>query len=102
MEARKIRDAVEARACLAEAASSGRTRRAWAREHGVDARSLKAWHVNLQRGSRSTPRLVELVSAASPSPPATYRIRCGAFEVETTATFDEASLGRLLRVVAAC
>lgn len=101
MEARKVRSAAEARWCLAEAEKDARPRAVWAREHGVCARSLNAWRINLERPERrSGLRLVELVAA----PPATpvYRIRCGGFEVVTAGDFDEASLGRLLRVVASC
>jgi transposase-like protein len=106
MEARKIRSAADARRCLAQVAASGQTRRAWAQDHGVDARSLNAWRLNLERGERVAPQFVELVAAA-PAPAAAlpaprYRIRCGAFEVEAGTDFDERSLGRLLRVVASC
>ena len=103
MKARKIRDEAEARRCLAEAAASGRPRAEWARAHGVDARSLNAWRLNLGRPDRQPPlRLVELVATQpAPEAAAAYRIRCGVFEVDASLDFDEASLGRLLRVVAA-
>ena len=101
MEARKIVDAADARRCLAAVATSGRPRAAWAREHGVDARSLNAWRITLERRDASRPHLVELVATA-PAAMATYRVRCGPFEVEVTDDFDDRSLGRLLRVVAAC
>ena len=110
MEPRKIRSEDDARRCLAAAETSGRPRAAWAREHGIDPRSLHAWHVNLQRGRRAPGRpgpiastqglrLVELV-AANPCVPAVYRVRCGAFEVEVTGDIEEERLGRLLRVMA--
>lgn len=107
MEARKIRDAGDARRCLAAVEASGRPRAVWAREHGVDARSLNAWRLAVERPvRRSAPRLVELVAAPPPPPPsapsAGYRVRCGAFEVETARDFDDATLGRLLRLVASC
>lgn len=103
MEARKIVDAADARRCLAAVATSGRPRAAWAREHGVDARSLNAWRITLERRAVRGPQLVELV-ATTPAlaPTTTYRVRCGPFEVELTDDFDDGSLGRLLRVVAAC
>ena len=102
MEARKVRSADEARWCLAEAVGSGRPRALWAREHGVCARSLNAWRINLERPEhRPGLRLVELVAAAPATKPV-YRIRCGGFEVETSGEFDEVALGRLLRVVASC
>ena len=110
MEPRKIRNEDDARRCLAAAETSGRPRAAWAREHGVDPRSLHAWHVNLTRWPRVTGipgtvppakslRLVELV-AAKPCAPAAYRVRCGVFEVEVVGDIDEERLGRLLRVMA--
>ena len=110
MAPRKIRSEDDARRCLASAEASGRPRAAWAREHGVDPRSLHAWHVNLARGRRAPGpreplasaqglRLVELV-AASRSAPEPYRVRCGVFEVEVVGDIDEERLGRLLRVMA--
>jgi uncharacterized OsmC-like protein len=99
---RKISNEEEARRCLAAAAASGRTRTEWARARGIDARSLNAWRINLEGAQRGhAPRLVELV-AATPARPATYRVRCGSFEVETSGDFDDDSLRRLLRLVAAC
>ena len=82
---------------------------AWAREHGIDGRSLNAWRVNLGRSGEPAPkqqqaRLVELVptpaSAAGSS--ARYAIHCGELTVEVDERFDDATLSRLLRVVAAC
>lgn len=111
MEPRKIRSEADARRCLAAAAQSGVPRVAWAQEHGIDARSLNAWRVNLARGrhdterqpsSAATPglRLVELVAANPPAPTA-YRVRCGLFEVEVAGEIDAGRLGQLLRVMAA-
>ncbi|MFT7520038.1 MAG: hypothetical protein ACI9MC_002182, partial [Kiritimatiellia bacterium] len=42
MAGRKIRDEQEARRCLTAAAQSSQKRADWAREHGIDARSLNA------------------------------------------------------------
>mgnify|MGYP003376537658 CR=1 FL=1 len=101
MERRKIRDSAEARRCLAAAASSGLPRAAWAHAQGLDARSLNAWRMVLDRAAKGpSVGFVELVPR--PAPTATYRIRCGAFEVEVTGDFDEGRLGRLLRLVASC
>jgi transposase-like protein len=111
MEPRKIRGEADARSCLAAAAQSGVPRVAWAQEHGIDARSLNAWRVNLARAggprvgqaSAAAPpglRLVELVAVAPPAPPA-YRVRCGLFEVEVAGEIDPGRLGQLLRVMAA-
>lgn len=103
MAGRKIRDAAEARGCFAEVAE-GQTRAEWARANGIDPRSLHAWWLNLggRRPRSRTPslRLVELVPAAAPA--ARYVVRVGAMTVEVDERFDEATLGRLLRVLAAC
>ena len=108
MAGRKIRDARDARQCLEDAAGSGLGRAAWARAHGVDARSLNAWRLNLARSdgpsaAEPSPTLcmLELVPT-TPRSEVTYRVRCGAFEVEVDADFDDHVLGRLLRVVGAC
>jgi hypothetical protein len=101
MAGRKIRDAHEARACLDAAESSGVPRADWAREHGIDGRSLHAWHMNL--GRRATPlRLVELVPSAPPVHAPSVRVRCGPFLVEVGADFDDRTLIRVLAAVAAC
>ncbi len=42
MAGRKIRDAADARACMHTAQTSGLTRTEWAREQGIDERSLNA------------------------------------------------------------
>jgi hypothetical protein len=46
---RKIDDEEDARRCLAAAERAGLTPRDWARENGVDARSLNTWRINLGR-----------------------------------------------------
>jgi transposase-like protein len=102
---RKLRDAQEAQLCLREVAVSGRSRADWAREHGVDARSLNAWRLNLERGAAAptAPRLVELVAAdRSPRPPARYTVHVGELAVEVDAGFDDDVLRRLISVVASC
>jgi hypothetical protein len=107
---RKIRDADDARACLAAVAESGLAQAAWAKAHGVDGRSLQAWRLVLERAGGnpvSKPlRLVELVTPTPPSAPlpsaATYVIRCGELAVEVDERFDETVLRRLLAVVASC
>ena len=100
MAGRKLSHAAEARECLAAASASGRSRADWAQEHGVDARSLNAWRLNLARARPPTPmRLVELVASAAP-PPVT--VRCGAFEVVVPTHFDDEHVARVLRLVAGC
>lgn len=102
MSLRKVRDAFDARACLADAAASGSPRAVWARSHGVDPRSLNAWRVNLARGRRSVAplRLVELVPTDDDRP--SFVVRVGVFTVEVDAGFEPSSLRRLLEVVASC
>lgn len=105
MVRRKVRDAQEARVCLREAAASGCSRAEWAREHGVDARSLNAWRLNLERGAgaATAPRLVELVPVdQSPRPEARYTVRIGEVAVEVDGGFDDDVLRRLISVVASC
>jgi len=110
MAGRKIKDAAEARDCMRAAkVARGVGRSAWAREHGIDGRSLNAWRINLRRrakpaASRLVPaRLVELVAApAISSEPVRFVVRCGALAVEVDQRFDEQALLRLLRVVASC
>jgi hypothetical protein len=104
MVLRKVRDARDAEACLAEAESSGLERAAWAHANGVSARSLNAWRLILARRARREAaglRLVELV--AEPEPARTpIVVRCGAFSIELGGDFDERTLGRVLTVVASC
>ena len=105
MVRRKVRDAHEARQCLRAVAASGRSRAEWAREHGVDARSLNAWRLNLERGDAvaTSPRLVELVATdRSPRPAGRYAIRVGELVVEVDDGFDDDVLRRLISVVASC
>ena len=84
----------------------------WARQNGVDGRSLNAWARKRRTGAPSrqgsdTGRpekqsgLVELVPAASPTE-RRYVIRCGPFAVEVDEQVDESFLSRVLRVLAAC
>lgn len=100
---RKIGSADEARAALEAADRSGGERAAWARANDINPRSLNAWRLNLQRGQRSAPRLVELVAAATYLPSdAGCRVLCGDFVVEVDADVDEDVLVRVLRAVRAC
>lgn len=107
MSQRKVRDAQDARACLRAVAASGSSRAAWARDHGVDARSLNAWRLNLER-SQQPPvptelHLVELVPTERlVQAPAVYVVRCGDLAVEVDDRFDDDVLRRLIAVVASC
>src|SRR6185437_12110315 len=104
---RKIADEKDARACLLSVARSGETLRAWAKRHGVDGRSLRAWHRNLSRRESSAPprdaRLVELVRASStPGPPQRYVVHVGEVSVEVGDDFDDQTLRRILEILRAC
>lgn len=110
---RKVIDVGDARTCLKAAKNAGLTPTAWAREHGVDARSLNAWRVNLaqgrnakrQRSSTDAPRLVELVPMATPAPgpaPTRYVVRVGDLEIALADDFREETLVRLVRSLRAC
>ena len=101
MAGRKIRDEAEARSCLAKAERAGLERAAWARRQGIDGRSLQAWHLNLRRQGSSRPRFIELVPPA-PVEPARYVVRLSDLAVEVDDRFDDATLRRLLSVVASC
>jgi hypothetical protein len=106
MAGRRIRDERDARECLRAAAGSPLERAEWAREHGVNPRSLNAWRINLGRATRPRHGMLELVAAnAHPrvdQAPHVYTVRCGGFAVEVGPNFDEHVLARLLGVVSAC
>jgi transposase-like protein len=99
---RKIASEREARQCLGAAKAAGQSVGAWAREHGIDGRSLHAWGTNLARSGKAGPRLVELV----PSPPSRleprYVVRVGELAVELGDDFCEETVVRLVRALRAC
>ena len=99
---RKVRNHEDAHSCLEAARASGLARAEWAHRNGVDARSLNAWRITLDRPRRrpQPPRLVELVPGEAPA--ARYVIRCGAMAVEVDDRFDADALRRLLGVVTSC
>jgi hypothetical protein len=102
MSLRKVADREEAVQLLGEAEASGLARAVWARREGINPRSLNVWRVILARKNRRSPalRLVELVPRPLTSPG--VRVRVGDLIVEVDATFDAATLGRVLAVVTAC
>lgn len=109
MVARKIRNAKDARTCLAAAASAGQVPREWAHQNGVNARSLHMWRVLLAQGRGNTEspaeplRLVELVPLPRPAPArARYVVSCGQISLELDERFDDDAVARLLRLVRAC
>jgi len=111
MAGRKVLNEQDARRCLAAVKASRRELGTWAREHGVDGRSLNLWRVNLERRAllrvrAAVPKLVELVVAPAPapvvSPRAPFVLRVGGVELEVGDQFEEASLRRLVWVLKSC
>lgn len=106
-ELRKVVDARDARRCLSALSRSGETLREWARRHGMDGRSLRAWQINLERGStralaRSMPaQLVELVPTM-PAFASRYVVRVGPGSVELGDDFDAGTLRRIVEVLRSC
>lgn len=98
---RRIENEGEARRCLSAARAAGQTAGEWAREHGIDGRSLNAWRVNLRRGDRAV-QLVELVPAPPSEIAARYVVRVGGVVVEVGDDFREATLVRLVRALRSC
>ena len=110
MAGRKVFDEQDARRCLSAVKASRRELGAWAKEHGVDGRSLNLWRVNLARRGvlrvRATaPKLVELVVAPAAvvvDRRAPFVLRVGDIELEVGDNFDETSLRRLVGVLKSC
>ena len=89
------------------ARAAGLSLGAWARQHGVDGRSLHAWSVNLARSSSTAaivakPRLVEIVPTATPRGSARYLLRVGAAVIEIGDDFCDETLARVVRVLRTC
>jgi transposase-like protein len=108
MAGRKVFNEQDARRCLAAVNRTGRELATWARQHGVDGRSLNLWRVNLERRGgvreRRAPKLVEVVVAQTPVVPASAPLvlRVGGVELEVGSSFDEGALRRLVRVLKTC
>ena len=105
MAGRRIRNEREAREALAQVAEAGVDRVDWARERGIDPRSLNAWRLNLarrQRAERGPLRLVELVAEPNAAASSVVHVRCGPFVVDVTADVDDRLLARVLAAVASC
>lgn len=101
MQRRKIKSRRDAESCLIAAAVGAQTPTEWARANGVDGRSLRCWRMAIEGNRSATPPLRLLEVVVAPSAPPSYTVRCGTFEVDAPRDFDDAVLGRLLRVVAA-
>jgi transposase-like protein len=108
MAGRKVFNEQDARRCLAAVNRTGRELATWARQHGVDGRSLNLWRVNLERRGgvreRRAPKLGEVVVAQTPVVPASASLvlRVGGVELEVGSSFDEGALRRLVRVLKTC
>jgi len=109
---RKIEDERDARACLKAAKAARLSAGEWARQHGIDGRSLNAWRVNLERrGTTSRSKrartatelgLVELVPAPAARVEGRYLVRIAGAEIELTDDFRDETLARLVRALRSC
>jgi hypothetical protein len=104
---RKVRDTKEAQALLAKWSTSGQRMSEWCESRGISWYSLSAYQ-GWQRARTRGAALVEVVAAAPELagpvevPAARYRIVLRDCAVEVDDRFDDDTLQRLLRVVAAC
>ena len=118
---RKIEDEREALWCLRAAERGGLSAGEWARAHGIDGRSLRAWQMNIARrgvGVRRRKRrrkpgparhaLIELVPAATSAAHAQgagagrYILEVGGARVEFGDDVSVATLRRVLEALRAC
>ena len=103
---RKIENEQDARACLRSAKAARLSIGEWARDNGVDGRSLNAWRINLSRSRApkegAKPRLVELVPAAPSRADARYVVHVDGARIELADDFREETLVRLVRALRAC
>ena len=109
---RKVRDQAEAHEFLGRLADSNMELPEFCARHGIDGRSLNCWRLNLERQqdvgvpppTRAPEglRLVEVLPATAPQPPATYRVHVLDVVVEVDDSFHEDTLARLIRAVARC
>jgi hypothetical protein len=107
MERRKISGEAEARSALHAIKQAGVSLKEWAKEQGVDGRSLHAWKMVLTRraGGMARPRrkaaLVELVPTA-PVSSARYAMRVGELSFEFGDDASEEMLRRAAGVLRSC
>jgi hypothetical protein len=104
MAGRKIKNESDARACLGAATTSGLDRVAWSRAHGVDARSLNAWRVALERRASSArePKLIELVPSTARRTVAKYILDLGVARLEFDDDWSMDTLQRVVQALRAC
>ena len=107
---RKVRDPAHARQLLAELHSTPLTLAEFARQRGIDGRSLNMHRVNLGAGARqerepASVRLLELVAGrdiGDSGRRGRYVVRCGDVAIELDEDFDEDVLRRLIAVAVSC
>lgn len=103
---REAIDEAEARRLLAEWERVGGPLAVFCRDHGVPSDTLYRWRARLEENSATgeAPRLVEVTVPATPMEEvaAHYDVVVGRFRVVVGADFADATLARLLRVVASC
>ena len=117
---RKIESESEARRCIQAAKRRGQSAGEWARAHGIDGRSLRAWKMNLgrrtdsRRARRRRPSapatkhgraLVELVPASHPvDVPGSgrYVLEVAGARVEFGDDVSVATLRRVLEALRPC
>lgn len=97
----KIRNEADAAKCLAAVERSGGDCVEWARAHGIDARSLNAWKVNIGRRGTKKTRLVELVPAR-PASRGQYALEVGGVRVEFDDGFAPETLQRVVQALRSC
>jgi hypothetical protein len=114
---RKIEDEREALRCLRAMERGNLSAGEWARAHGIDGRSLRAWKINIERRGVPTRKrrpklatarhsLVELVPTAAPAPQGTGAGRyvletCGA-RLEFGEDISVVTLRRVLEALRSC
>lgn len=99
---RKVQDEDDAWELLDAWEASGLELRDFCERRGIDGRSLNCWRLNLRpREPAPTLRLLEVVGP-QPTRKAEYRVVVGDVVVQVDDDFCDATLTRLLRVVAAC
>lgn len=108
MAGRKIRGGSDVEGLRRGAAAAGVPLLQWARDQGVDGRSLHAWVLNTEGRRRTGSErvagetgLVELV-AMNDTRPSRYVVRVGDIAIELDDAFREATLRRLLEVLLSC
>lgn len=108
MERRKISDEAEARSALKAIARAGVSIKVWAREHGIDGRSLHCWNMALTRNAQAevrprqaTAALVELIPTMSVSS-ARYVMKAGDLSFEFGDDASEELLRRVIRALRSC